>query len=259
MRRDNIFWGGVLILFGVLFLLQTQGLIRNVFSLFWPLILMLIGGWMIVNVVWKSDNPSGTTFNIPLGEARQVRYRFSHGAAQIRIQGNAPTGQALVGTSAVAADHHSHLTGDVLDVKVSTGPSFIPVLGPSEGAWHYQITKDVPGTLTIEAGASTFDVDLKDALVSRVELKVGASTVNLTMPARGSSVLDIEGGAATFNIHIPDDTAAQIDRTEGFVALNVDTVRFPESDKGYRSPNFDVAADRVSIAIKAGVGSVNIN
>lgn len=258
MKRDNIFWGSVLILFGVLFLLQAQGLINNVFRLFWPILLMLIGGSMVVNVFWKSDTPGGTTFSIPLGEARQVRYRFSHGAAQIRIHGNAPVGQALVGTSAVAAEHNSHLTGDVLDVKVSTGPSFIPVLGPSEGAWHYQVTKDVPGTLTIEAGASTFEVDLKDTLLSRVELKVGASTVSLTMPARGSSVLDIEGGAATFNVRIPDGTAARIDRTEGFVALNVDTNRFPESNNGYQSPDFDTATDRVSIAIKAGVGAVNI-
>lgn len=258
MKRDNIFWGGVLILFGVLFLLQAQGIINNVFRFFWPLILMMVGGWMIVNVYWKSDSPSGTTFNIPLGEARQVRYRFSHGAAQIRIQGNAPSGQALVGTSAVAADHHSHLSGDVLDVKVSTGPSFIPVLGPSEGAWHYQVTKDVPAVLTIEAGASTFEVDLKDTLVSRVELKVGASNVDVTMPARGSSVLDIEGGAATFIVRIPEGTAARIDRTEGFVALNVDTNRFPASDHGYQSSNFDKAADRVSISLKAGVGTVNI-
>jgi hypothetical protein len=258
MRRDNIFWGGVLILFGFLFLLQAQGLINNVFSLFWPLILMLIGGWMIVNVFWKSDTPGGETFNIPLGEAKRVRYRFSHGAAQIRIHGNAPAGQALVGSSAVATDHHSHLTGDTLDVKVNTGPSFIPVLGPNEGVWHYQLTKDVPATLTIEAGASTFEVDLKDTLFSRVELKVGASTVDVTMPVRGSSVLDIEGGAATFNVRIPEGTAAWIDRTEGFVALNVDTNRFPASDHGYKSSNFDTAADRVTISLKAGVGTVNI-
>jgi len=258
MRRDNIFWGGVLILFGVLFLLQAQGIITNVFRLFWPILLILIGGWMVINVFWKSATSSGETFNIPLGEAKQVRYRFSHGAAQIRIHSDAPAGQALVGSSAVAADHNSHLTGDILDVKVSTGPSFIPVLGPNEGIWHYQVTKDVPATLTIEAGASAFEVDLKDTLVSRVELKVGASTVDLTMPARGSSVLDIEGGAATFNVRIPEGTAAWIDRTEGFVALNVDTNRFPESDRGYRSPNFDTATDRVSISLRAGVGTVNI-
>jgi len=258
MKRDNVFWGGVLILFGVLFLLQAQGIITNVFRLFWPILLMLIGGWMIVNVFWKSETPGGETFDIELGAAKQVRYRFSHGAAQIRIDGNAPAGKALVGSSAVAADHHSHLAGDLLDVKVSTGPSFIPVLGPSEGVWHYQITKDVPATLTVEAGASTFEVDLKDTLVSRVELKVGASTIDLTMPARGSSALDIEGGAATFNVRIPEGTAAHIDRTEGFVALNVDTNRFPASDHGYQSPNFDTATDRVTISLRAGVGTVNI-
>jgi len=258
MRRDNIFWGGVLILFGVLFLLQAQGIINNVFRFFWPLILMLIGGWIIVNVFWKSETPGGETFDIELGAAKQVRYRFSHGAAQIRIHGNAPTGKALVGSSAVAADHHSHLTGDILDVKVSTGPSFIPVLGPNEGVWHYQITKDVPATMTIEAGASSFEVDLKDTLVSRVELKVGASTVDVTMPRHGSSVLDIEGGAATFNVRIPEGTAARINRTEGFVALTVDTNRFPAFDHGYQSPNFDTATDRVSISLRAGVGTVKI-
>ena len=132
------------------------------------------------------------------------------------------------------------------------------MLGPNEGVWHYQLTKDVPAEVTIEAGASTFEVDLKETLVSRVELKVGASTVDLTMPARGSSILDIEGGAATFNVRIPDGTAARIDRTEGFVALNVDTDRFPESDTGYQSHNYETATDRVSISLRAGVGTVNI-
>ena len=57
MRRDNIFWGGALILFGVLFLLQAQELITNVFRLFWPILLILVGGWMVINVFWKSDSP----------------------------------------------------------------------------------------------------------------------------------------------------------------------------------------------------------
>ena len=82
MRRDNIFWGGVLILFGVLFLLQAQGIINNVFRFFWPLILMLVGGWMIVNVYWKPTLSASETFSIPLREAKSVSYKFgncSHG------------------------------------------------------------------------------------------------------------------------------------------------------------------------------------
>jgi len=259
MRRNNIFWGLVLILLGALFFLQQRGLIGNVFQLFWPITLMLVGGWIILNVFWKPSSADGESFSIPLGDAKNVKYKFSHGAAQISITGDAPAGTAIVGSSAVVGDHKSHSDGDSLNVRIETGPPFIPFLGPGDGVWRYQIAKDVPSALTIEAGASTFDIDLKDTLAARVELKIGASTVSVTMPARGASQLDIEGGAATFNVRVPDGVAARINTSESFVSLNVDTARFPESGSGvYQSPNFDSASDRVTIVVKAGVGSVNV-
>jgi len=259
MRRDNIFWGGALIIFGVLFLLQQQGLIGNVFEFFWPVVLILLGGWIVLGVFWKPVSVTGEQFTIPLDNARHVRYRFSHGAAQIRIDGNAPTGMAIVGSSATMGNHRSHSDGDRLEVRVETGPSFLPFLGPGNGIWQYQISRDVPATLTVEAGASQFDINLEDTLTSEVDLKVGASTVNVTMPAHGVSELDIEGGAATFNVRIPEGTAARINTLEGFVSLNVDETRFPQGESGlYSSTDFDSAADRVLIVIKAGVGSVNI-
>ena len=259
MRRDNIFWGGALIIFGVLFLLQQQGLIGNVFEFFWPVVLILLGGWIVLGVFWKPTSGTGEQFTIPLGTARHVRYRFNHGAAQIKIDGNAPAGTAMIGSSGTAGGYKSRSDGDRLEVKVETGPSFIPFLGPGDGIWHYQISKDVPATITIEAGASTFDLDLADTLTSEVELKVGASTVNVTMPAHGVSELEIEGGAATFNVRIPEGTAARINTLEGFVSLHVDESRFPQGESGlYSSTDFDSAVDRVLIVIKAGVGSVNI-
>jgi hypothetical protein len=259
MKRDNIFWGGVLILFGVLFLLQAQGLISNVFKLFWPLVLIMIGGWMVVNVLWKPVLSSAETFSETLQEAKSVQYRFAHGAAQIEITGGAPAGVAIVGTSGVGMNYQSRLDGDRLNVKVEAGPSLLPFIGPSGGVWRYQITQAVPVTVIVEAGASKMDIDLQDVQASRIELKTGASTVDLILPARGASALDIEGGAATFNLRIPDGTSARIDRAEGFVALNVDTDRFPQSGSGvYQSPNFDSDSNRVLITIKAGVGTINV-
>jgi hypothetical protein len=156
-------------------------------------------------------------------------------------------------------NHHSRLDGDRLEVKVDTGPSFIPFVGPADGAWRYQITNDVPVSLTIEAGASTFEVDLKDVLASSIELKVGASTLDVTLPARGVSRLEIEGGVANFNLHIPEGAAARISSVEGFTALNVDTNRFPKLDSGvYQSPDFDAAPNRTEIRVRAGMGSVTV-
>ena len=259
MKRDNVFWGAVLILFGILFLLQNQGYITNVFALFWPLIMILVGGWIVLGVFWRPAPGTVETFSVPLGSAKRVRYRFSHGAAQIHISGGAPPGQAITGSTAVGMNYHSRSDGDRLEVKVETGPSVIPVLGPSDGAWRYQITEAVPVSLTIEAGVSTFDVDLKDVLASDIELKVGASTFNLTLPARGVSRSEIESGAANFNLHVPQGTAARLSSVEGFTSLNVDTNRFPQLDSGvYQSPDFDTSPNRAEVHVRSGMVSITM-
>lgn len=259
MKRDNVFWGGVLILVGVLLYLQGQGYISNVFQYFWPLTMILVGGWIILRVYWKPVPSASDTFSVPLSTAQIVKYHFAHGAGQLEIGGGAPTGQVLVGTSGAGMNHSSHLNGDRLDVRVEAGPSFIPFLGPDQGVWRFQLTQDVPILLTVESGASSLNIDLKDLLATHFTLKTGASSANVTMPARGVSVLDVESGAASINVRVPEVTAARIRVREGVMAVNVDTSRFPQVDSGlYQSTNFDASQNRAEINIGSGVGSVSV-
>jgi hypothetical protein len=259
MKRDNLFWGTAHILFGILLFLQTQGIIANVFQYFWPLALILVGSWILLSVYWRPALSAEETFTIPLGTARSVRFRFSHGASQIEISGGAPVGQALVGSSAVGVNHSSHLSGDQLEVKVDAGPSFIPMIGPSTGVWRFQLTQEVPITLIMESGASSQNLDLRDVLATRVELETGASTSNVTMPARGKSLLEVDSGAASVNVRVPEGTAARIRIKEEVGSVNVDTNRFPRLDSGlYQSADFDTAMDRAEIHIESGLGSVSV-
>ena len=259
MRRDNIFWGIVLIAVGVLLFLQTQGIIEDVFRYFWPLLLMLVGGWIILGVYWRPAGSPEESFSIPLGAAQSVKYHFAHGAGQLEISGGAPAGQALLGTSAVGMNRNSHLDGDRLDVRIEAGPSFVPFLGPSQGVWRFQLAQGVPALLTVESGASFLNLDLSDVLATRVALKTGASSTNVTLPARGVSLLDVESGAASLNVRVPETTAARIRVREGVTAVDVDTNRFPRLDTGlYQSSGYDTASDRSEINIQSGLGSVSI-
>jgi cell wall-active antibiotic response 4TMS protein YvqF len=259
MRRDNIFWGSVLILVGVLLFLQTQGIIGNIFQYFWPLALILVGGWIILGVYWKPDISSMESFSIPLGAAQSVKYHFAHGAGQLEITGSAPAGQALVGTSGTATNRTSQLNGDRLDVRIEARPTFVPFLGPGQSLWRFQLAQNVPVLLTIESGASSLDINLADVLATRVALKTGASSSNVTMPAHGASVLDVEAGAASVNIRVPESSAARIRAKNSVIALNVDTNRFPRLDSGiYQSSDFDTATNRTEINIEAGLGSVSV-
>lgn len=259
MKRDNIFWGMALILAGVLLFLQTQGYIRNILPYLWPLALILVGGWIILGVYWRPALSEAETFVVPVGAAKSARFKFSHGAGQIDISGGAPAGQALVGSSAIGMNQHSHLDGDRLDVKVEAGPSFLPFLGPSQGVWRFQLTQEIPLTLTVEAGASSVNLDLRDVLASHIELNTGASSSTVTVPGRGVSLLDIEAGAASVSVRVPEATAARIRVEEGVTSVSVDTHRFPRLDSGfYQSAGYDTAADRADINIEAGLGSVSV-
>lgn len=259
MRRDSIFWGSALIVFGVLLFLQTQGLIGNLFQYFWPLALILVGSWIILGVYWKPAPGSEETFTLPLGAAHSVKYHFAHGAGQLDITGGAPAGQALVGTSAVGMNRNSQVNGDRLEIRVDAGPSFVPILGPGQGVWRFQLAQNIPVLLTVESGASLLNIDLSDVLATRFALKTGASSTNVTMPAHGASLLDVESGAASLNIRVPEATAARIRVKDSVIAVNVDTNRFPRLDSGiYQSANFDTATDRSEINIESGLGSVSV-
>lgn len=259
MKRDNIFWGIVLILLGFLFLLQTQGIIANVFRFFWPLALILVGGWIILNVYWRPAPSEAETFSVPLGAAKNARFKFAHGAGQIEITGGAPLSQALVGSAATGMNRESRLEGDRLEVKVEAGPSFVPFVGPSEGIWRFQLTQEIPVTLVVESGASSLNLDLKDVLATFIQLKTGASSSDVVVPRRGVSILEVESGVASLNVRVPDGTAARIRVKEGVTSVNVDTNRFPRLDSDfYQSSDFEGAADRAEINIESGLGSVSV-
>lgn len=259
MRRDNIFWGTVLILLGTLFFLQRQGIIPSIVPYIWPIALILVGGWLILSVFWRPAPSEGEKFDVALRDAKSVRYRFSHGAGQIVISGGAPAGRALVGSSAVGMNERTHLDGDRLEVRIEAGASFIPFVGPSDGTWRFQLTQEVPVTLKVETGASQLDLDLTNILASHVELETGASSSNVIMPSRGACLLDLEAGAASISITIPQGVAGRIRIKEGLTSLNVDTNRFPQLDSRlYQSPDFDTSPNRAEVSVEAGLGSINI-
>ena len=258
MRRDNIFWGAALVLLGGLFLLQQMGFVTNVFSFFWPLILILVGGWMILSVYWRPTG-SDETFDVALGEAKSIRYKFSHGAGQFEIKGGAPMGKALIGSSAAGMSERTHLDGDRLEVRIEAGASFIPFVGPANGVWNFQLSHEVPCTINVETGASQLDMDLTDVLASQIRLQTGASSSNVTLPARGASILDLEAGAASIDIRVPDGVSARVRIKEGLTSMNVNTGRFPQLDsRMYQSSDFDTNPNRAEINVEAGLGSITI-
>lgn len=262
MRRGSIFWGVLLVVLGLLFLLQTTGLISDVFGWFWPLFLILLGVWVLTRrVTTQVDvSPSPSDFSIDLQGAAQLAFDFDHGGGSVQINGGAPAGVAVSGTQAQGMEIKSQRVGERLDVEIDAGPSFIPFLGPDSGGWRFWLSEQVPLTLDVDAGASSLDFALTLLKVTNLKVDMGASTLQLKLPANaGYTYIEINAGAATLDISTPPGVALRLRTKQEATSFNIDLSRFPLQSSGlYQSADYESAANKVEITLSGGANTVKI-
>jgi hypothetical protein len=262
LRRGEVFWGGLLVLLGVLFFLRAAGyLTGDVFGWFWPFVVIAIGLWILFGgFMTRADFNSAQKFSIPLQGAKEARLEMNHGAGQIELSAGADAGDFLTGIAGVAMDHSSHLDGDKLQVEIDAEPSFVPFIGPEGGVWQFRLNPDLPTSLEIDAGASRLNLDLRDLQVKYLSFDGGASRIDLTLPARVENmVCDMEAGAARIELNVPQDVALRL-RLKSVGTLHIDESRFvPREGRIYQSADYDTAKYRAEVTIEGGATSVSVN
>lgn len=261
MRRGEVFWGGLLIILGVLFYLRAAGyLTGDVFGWFWPLAIILVGVWILLGgFIARRDFERAEKFSVALGGARTAALTISHGMGQIDLSSGANPGDFLTGIAATGMNRSSQLIGDKLEVRIEAGPSFIPFIGPEGGVWQFRLAPNVPTAIEIQAGASRLDLDLNDLNVTHFSFEGGASSLNIKLPVHPESMLaDIEAGAASVSLSVPQGVALRL-RVKSVGALHIDEARFPRREgRFYQSSDYDASKNRAEVNIEGGATSVTL-
>jgi hypothetical protein len=265
MRRAGLFWGIALVVVGILLLLNTLGILRvNVWGLLWPTMLIVFG----VSVLWRAfagPRPSDVEqVAIPLEGASRARVKMEFGAGRLNVSGDAGPNEIVSGSFEGGLDYKSKLDGDTLTLKLRTRHEdwwLMPWMwAGSRREWTVQLNPQVPLALEVEAGASESHLDLSRVRAHDIQLEIGASSAELTLPAgAGNTRATIEAGAATMKIRVPPGVAARIQFEGGASTFQADPVRFPRTGAYYQSPDYDSAPNKVDLHIEAGAGTVKID
>jgi LiaI-LiaF-like transmembrane region len=262
MRRGSIFWGIILVLAGVLFLLSNLGFIKvDVWNLLWPFFLIALGIAFLWGTVFRTSS-SGEHVNIPMEGAGRARLRVRHGAGRLAIKSGTQAGDLVEGYFGGGLDYRTRRSGDELDVEMSMPPQSFPFAwGPGYNLdWNFQLSGEIPINLNVEGGANDAVIDLSDLRIDELTLKSGASSTQITMPANaGMTHTRIETGAASVKVHVPEGVAARIRAQGGLASIQIDTARFPPQGDLYKSSDYDVATNRIDFDIQLGVGAVQIS
>jgi hypothetical protein len=273
MRRWSFVIGAVLIVIGVLSILQVGltalGIAFRIGWVFWPLILIGVGAWMVYGVSRRSGRTDITReqASVSLDGAHDAAVTVRHGAGRLSIGSGTPADQLLSGTFGGGLDASRRTEGGrlVVDMRVRDRDVSHYIFGPWRRGWagtldwDFALNPAIPLSLRLETGASEARLALGDLQVRELLLKTGASSTTIDLPERaGHTRVTVESGAAAVKIRVPRGVAALIVVRSTLAGVHVDRTRFPESAAGYRSADFDSAPHKAEIFVETGVGSVQI-
>ena len=272
MRRWSFVAGAVLIVLGVFALFQVGldalGIHFRIWWIFWPLVLIGIGAWVVTGVSRRGITGDFTRedASVPLDGAGEASVTVHHGAGRLSIGAGAGGGQLLSGTFGGGLDASRRMDGGrlVVDMRMRDRGFSRYWVPWSHGwsnlrDWDFTMNPDVPVTLNLETGASESRLNLTDLKVTELRLSTGASATYIDLPARaGYTKVSIESGAASVKMRVPNGVAAKVQVRSALAGIHVDRSRFPASAGGYQSRDWDSAPNKLEILIETGVGSVDV-
>lgn len=262
MRVNNTFWGGALILAGLIFLLDALNIIAvNVWGVLWSIALVVVGIWFLRGAFSDKDRAELKTVSHTLDGAEKARVRIRHGAGRLHVEGGASTGEMLSGTIRGGIEFRRRMTDGTLVLDVDA-PGRIYIVLPFNQPllWSLKLNETIPLELVVKAGANETDLDLSQLNVTDLRLNTGASDTTLTMPSKVNQTrAQVKCGVASVRINIPEGVAARIRAVGGLSSLSIDRDRFPRSDGYYQSPNYDSAEYKLDLDLSMGIGSLTVH
>jgi hypothetical protein len=203
----------------------------------------------------------GEKISISLEDADSARVQLNHGAGRLSVGDGTDPGVLASGGFGGGLDYRTRRNGHRLDLKMSVPEASFPFFGwpGSTLDWDVAFNRDVTISMDIKTGANESKLNLENLKVVDLKLQTGASSTEITLPARaGFTRGQVEAGAASVDIRIPEWVGARIQVRGGLIGVTVDRHRFPRQGDVYYSPDYELSQNKLDLEIQAGVGSIKV-
>ena len=117
MRKGTIFWGVIIILIGAVLLINNFVEV-DIGRLILPLLMIVLGVWVLWGVFAGPRSFETEEASIPLEGAQQARVRIRHGAGRLQVAAGAGSGTLASGTFGGGLEQRVTRQGDALEVEM---------------------------------------------------------------------------------------------------------------------------------------------
>lgn len=288
----RLFWGLLLVLIGVLIILNNFQIVNvnwgNLWRL-WPMIIIVAGlsmlslkGWLwrvvtaiaiigsMALIVWaavlQQDNFQGiveiqkTVTQKISSDIQRAEISLKAGAGSINIDSSNQT-------EIVNAELNSNLTKLEQTNSAVNGTQKINLSMKSvnyswatniKNDWNIYLTRDLPLSLSVDAGASSTKIDLSKAILDNLDINAGASNLDIKLGDHRDNVsLDIDAGASSIKLSLPKNSGVYMKVDGGLNSKNISDL-VSAGDSVYKSNNYDQAKQKNNIVSKVGLSSLTV-
>src|SRR5438128_413094 len=258
-RSPSIFWGIVLVVLGVLFLLSNLDINLN-WNIIWPVVLIALGFGLLVATV----GPGGASADVDSAEARdgltKAKLEVAVVSGRIELR-SADIGDQLFRTHIEHAGTAPEVNLDRATGTVRISQRLDWFAGARRLRIDAQVTDAIPWEFGCSTGAIRGDFDFSSTELTGFECRTGASQIDLNVAVpKGNVPIRIEGGALTVNIVRPAGSAIRVQASGGAVQLRGDGARLDGiGTREWRSNEFDAAVEGYDVTVQGGALRVNVS
>lgn len=293
-----IFWGGIIVFFGVVLLLNFADIVSwgvwGTLWKFWPALIILIGlsfiiprrhGWLMavitlgvlgaclgIAVLLASPGYGGPvfiqqrdTYSTAGVERAEVNIEFEAGTLLVADYNEDPTVfvELREGREREMRERSRSMSADFREAggiaKLDVKPVNTDFWKRWRVRWSVLFSPLKPLDLDVRCAGSDINLMLESLRVKDLRLKMVASSGSLTLPvSAGITTVDIDMDVSNLEIIVPAGVGVRIQADINLGLMNIDKSRFPRQGDVYISPDYESAANRVSLKILADVSRLTI-
>jgi len=255
-RPWQLFWGGVLVLAGILFLLNTMGVLSfSVWGVLWPLFLIIAGVFILLGFNsrwWGAGEAERVMLPLEGAERASIHVEGTAGVFTLKAASEETPNALVVGDFYGGVEFKtSHHQGELV-VRMKP-PAF------SGGNWEFGIKKGIPVRLKLDGGAGPAELDLTDLHVTELKTDGRAGPLTIHMPAQVPYLkAKIDGGLGPITITMPEGVAARISYSSGLGSQQVAGRYMLVGENTYESPDFATSERKIEMKIDGGIGGFTV-
>lgn len=290
--RGNI-GGLILILIGLFWLMTNLGIISwsifDVIFRLWPVILIVIGintifrgrksirylTWGIFCIIiiafgfysqYRSKNDISINSNSNLDIENRVettsgklKLQLASGNIKIDSTDSKLINARIPNDDKVRKDVKFSNDSSRINVDIEEKSETFNIDKRNSPSYYFELSKNLLWDINIDMGAINGTMDFSNLKVSKLDIDVGASNLDLIFGANSEhTMVGIDGAVSNIEITIPENVGVRIDSDGLIKDTNIKSLGWKRTDEYYISPNYEEVEKKIDIDVDTAIGKFDV-